>query len=896
MRRAWLWLRSVFLRARLDREMRDEMTQHIERAIARNIAGGMTPQNASRAAHREFGNVDVLHEHARDARGKRWLDAVKGDMRFAARHFRRTPLSTATMVLVLALGIGMNTVAFTTLQLFLVAPPAGVTRNESLAHLRGLQLSIDDAEFDIRRFAYPETQQYAAQSGVFSDVAVWTTATVTLHTANSAQPYAAGSVAYVSENYFDVLGVRFARGTFPRGSETATQLPAVINERLWRAVFDSASDVIGRSLRINDVVVTIAGVVPGRFAGVGDDGDANRVWLPLHGYDRLEKSSGALSSPDSALFWAAARLQPGVTHARATAAAKAVAVRASRERAQTSERSIASADVVPLRVANITPMMEEDVRLMTAGLSALAILILLVTCTNVSSLLTGMAVARRREIAVRLSLGAGRRRLIAQLLTECLFIAVLAAAVAAVVTGVLAHVVATRFPELLLEHPLGEELRLSWRSAAWTSGIALATTLLFGLSPALHATRLALADVLKDSVAGVSGSRSRLQRILVVAQVTLTQPLLVAVAATALLAVDDLRRMAQSDIDERLVMISFSPMWDRRGDDRTRLELELQRMQDRLSAVPGVAGVTTHMSPRGEFVAVHPDDRITPASAADRINATGFTAPPGALAVREIAIVRGRDFDPAEMDSTMRAVIIDDEFARRLFGGVDAVGRRLRVGRDSAWSAIVGIADAERARVAFSGTSKDSYVFMPRSSGVTTTTLTVRTRGPGADLMPALRTAAQGDAQLALGAVRTIAESKAKTRRMLTQVATIFSGAGMLALLLGAIGLYAIVVFAVNQRRREIGIRTALGATPRQVVGVFFLSGLRLSMLGLVLGLPLSIFGARMIMVNDIGDQLNYLVLASSIALGVLAIASLATWLPARRAAGVDPLQSLRSE
>jgi putative ABC transport system permease protein len=904
MRPLFLAFRSLFLRARLEREMRDEMQQHIDDATARNIARGMSPRDASHAAHREFGNVDYIRELGWDARGSRWIDSLTGDARFAFRHFRRTPLPTLTMVLVLALGIGANVVLFTVFHSLWTLPGPGIEHDDALVRIRGTEMAPREAGWYGRPMSYVEVAAYRAQQGTFADVAALATGTGRLSTVNAQAGPVTTGLNYITDNYFRLLRVRPMMGSAlpatPLTAGDASALSAVIAYATWQDLFDGEPDVIGRTLRVNDMPVTVVGVMPNEFRGTGQYAYMNQLWLPLAAYPLLEKSNAhAFASPDSALFGVVARLQPGVRRSEAMRVVKTIADRALSARTHAPDGAIGSADVVPLLSSNGSPRNDNEMKLAAAGFSALTLLVLLVTCTNVSSLLVGMAVARRREIAVRLSLGANRRRLIGQLLVESVILALMASIVALFAIWFGMRVIDARIPGALLS----ETLVYDWQATLFACGIALVTGVVFGLSPALHATRLAVADVLKDAGAALSSSRSLMHRALVVLQITLTQPLLVGVGAILLVVTDDIRRHRDSPIDHQLLVMSFDAfvagegIQDRAGD--------LERIRERLAAVPGVMGVTRQSSVTGSFVVVHPADRAHHNTADDTIPVRARSTMPGYLALNDVPLVRGRDFTIADVDSVPRTIIIEEGLARDLFGAEDPLGKRVLIRRDSTLKTIVGIVDADRAQLLQVG-NDDPQVFLPptrsgiRSDGRVIAfipTLLVRTRGPAAEMIPELRAVARATVpQLPLSRAITIEQQNADSRRERLEIASALSAGGFVALFLSAIGLYAVVAFAVNQRTREIGIRTALGARPLRVAGSFFLSGIRLSALGVLIGLPLSLIGLRFFASIVDLPPTSPAAVALIVCAGVLLIASIATWLPARRAAAVDPLTALRSE
>jgi predicted permease len=594
-------LRSVFLRRRLDREMREEMATHIALATSRFMARGMSEAEARTAAQREFGAFDFIQEEARDARGGRWLESLVADVRYALRQFRRNPLTTLSMIVVLVLGIGANVAAFSVLYAVLTQPPKGMVADDTLIRIRGT--AVSEGERETRYFAVPEVQAYERQQTLFEGVAAWLTEPVVLEPRASAEGVVSASAIFVDADYFDVLRVRPASGTLlgPADAAPAEAARVVIGHSMWQQYFGGSSDVVGRVLRVNDQLVEIAGVAPAGFAGAGPALRDRVIWLPLRTRTAIASAApGWMGSWEEAEFAAVARLGPEATGEQALAVVRTIAASMTQHYGE-SEWEQTAADVAPLLASNAqapTSTSEATILLVSAGV--IVLLILLITCTTVSTLLVGLGVARRREIAVRLSLGAGRLRIVRQLLTENALLALCACALALLVTLNGLRALASWESEV--------QFSLDWRVFTFAAASAVVTALLFGLSPALHATRLALADVLKDGAASVASSRSWLQRGLVVAQIALTQPLLAAVGGIMLLVIDEMGGgLAYTDA-ERLMDLDFGAVSGQSAEAQMAV---LEEVSDRLRELPGVEGVTYQHGGTWYFsVASHPADRV----------------------------------------------------------------------------------------------------------------------------------------------------------------------------------------------------------------------------------------------------------------------------------------------
>ena len=899
-----LRLRSVFRRARVEQELDDEIRDHIDRRVAADVARGVPREQARQEAMRAFGGIEQSKEACRDVRRVNVIEHTVQDLRFAARHFARAPIATATMIGIFALGIGFSTALFLFVRSFVSGPVPGIPRQESLVRIRGIDRTQPGRAIG-REFSYPEYREYAAQRTLFSDVAAWTSSDIVFDVGTREANPQSGAVTYVTGNYFQVLGLRPVLGAgLPvdaNDADPAPPLVAVISHVLWERHFERSPDVIGRAMKVNGVTVTIVGVAPRRFAGARTGGSQMRVWLPLSTRPQVQRTTSTLTSYDDARFGLAARLQPGVLAEDTGPTVEAIAARAS---LQATSGIAASTDVVPLLGNNYFPPSGADEGPSAGPVIALMfpVLVLLITCTNVSALLAGLGVARRREIAVRLALGAGRRRIVRQLVTETVMLAMAAGALGLFVIWLLLRLFDASIPDLAIE--------IDWRSIAFTFGLALVAGLLFGFSPALHATRLALQEALKDSAGVVVARRLRLQSWLVVAQIAFTQPALLGMGAVLLEMRSDLRELPAQPYADRLLEVRFNvnPRYGSLDDDR---EQTLVRLQERLAAVPGVDGVVRQENDDSFDVEVHPADTVAGLELASPQQVRGIAAPAGYFPLMGISFVRGRDFEAAER-SHDGAIVIGSGLARRLWGGADAIGRRLvSVGRNLRGIrtfTIVGVVDDATTGARDGERLPDDILnclalgAMGRASSCPRCTRPVtfssaRTVRPNPCCPRFAPRRSTKHRRCRSCAARTLAAVEASERRSVVTAISAAGGAGALALLLSAIGLYAVVAFAVGQRVREIGIRTALGAGSRQVVRLFVRRGLRLCLFGLVIGLALGIGGGRVISAVEGNEPpAGILGLSALVAVFVIGVALLASWIPARRAARIDPLEALRVE
>lgn len=884
-------------RGRADDDLRLEMEAHLEMEIEENLRRGMTPAEARRQALISAGGLAQAAESVREERVFPWVENLVADLRYATRHFGRTPLSTATMILVLALGIGTNVVLFTVLSSLATLPAPGIERDPSRVRIRGT-LTVDGvSNLQERLLSWPEVEEVAGRSDLFAEVAAYADESALVAIGDeSAEPIVARLI-YTTPGYFSLLDVQPTVGRVP-----AIRAPAaMISHALWQQRFGGAPDAIGRALRVNGFPLEIAGVAPPRFQGT-EGGEGATVWLPLAAYPVLqERSASVFSGDESGFLSVIGRLRPGVTARSATPVVAGIAeraVRAGQESGAMAGRASGSADVAPLLASNSRVTSADDMLVSATTSGALALLVLLITCTTVSALLVGLAVARRREIAVRLALGAPRRRLIRQLLTESVLLALVAAILGLLLTAAGIGFAATAVEDV--------QLVVDWRVGLATFAVAIVTGVVFGVSPALHATRVSVGEVLKGSSKSVAASRSRLQRAFVVAQIALTQPLLVGLGVVVATMVTS--GTATSPLADRIAEIELDA-WSATIPTAERAS-RIEAAVERVAAMPGVTAAMpmqagTHTAP----ISVHPDDRAA-GQGATVVEAQLTAAPDGYFEAFEIPIVLGRGFDADEyahpvLDPlrplAVDAAIVGSDLARRLWGEASPLGRRLVIGPSPAPGVepmvVVGVVrePAWLAGAAASQASGQVRVYVPYAS--MDTGVIARTAGPALPLLEAMRTAVTAEApRMPVARVQTMEQREAQQRGKILRAGGAAAGGGLLALLLSAIGLYAVVSFMVGQSTRDIGIRTALGAQSGQVVWLFFAGGLALSAVGLLLGLPLSMLATRQVAAVLRWPLARSPLLGLTIAVIVLLVASIAAWIPARRASSVDPMLCLRAE
>ncbi|HEY2853629.1 MAG TPA: ABC transporter permease [Gemmatimonadaceae bacterium] len=889
-------LRAVIARRAFERDLHDEMHDHLERVTERLIARGMTPADARLAARREFGNVAVLQEEARDARGARWVDALAGDVRFAFRYFARHRATTAIIIAVLALGTGANTLIFSMFQAEFRRPAPAVPDDDALSRIWAQERPSRNAKWKERGFTQPELATVGAQRRIFSAVVAYTEDDIILNPGDSTGARAVGA-QFVTPNYFTAIGVGLVAGQgFRQSADDTPDMTAVMSYAFAEQQYGNPSAAIGRRILVNEVPVHVVGVAPRRFQGALRKMNEPALWLPLSARADVAHTSRHWLT-DNASLSLIARLAPDASRAQGSALVRHVVTNAMPDSAA---RVGMARNAYVLAMNSFPPSDEANEEMLGAvAIVAIGVLILLVAWTNVSSLMVAAAVGRRHEIAVRLSLGASRTRLLRQLLTESTIVALVGSAVGLMLAWwELMYMMKTEID--------GVDLTPDLATFVFVLLMAVGTGMLFGLSPALHATRGAVAGALRDSGTGVA-IRSRLQRAFVVAQIALSQPLLVLLGTMISLVIAEYRPLS-TEMSTRVITVDVRPL--RTGAAAQRPEA-VDSLIPRITERPDVEAAVpeaTAFAIRGVYA---PDrlPNVKPDTAPTIVHVQG--AAPGWFALLDIPILLGRDVSLADTAAANYPVVIGSDFARAMWGDANPIGRKLASpsipgwDQDSVLMTVVGVSDATRraTRGTWNGglarSDVEYSVFTARGKQWRHDRILVRTRGPAIPVIPELQKFMRARApSLPVTSMRTLAQADEKDYRDTLEISAFAGAGGALALLLASLGLYGVVSLAVRQRTREIGIRIAVGADPRRVARMFLVSGVRASLVALAIGLPLSVAGLKIGMSQGlvIAPQTNPYLIGVVIAFILVAVASAATWVPARRAASIDPARTLRVE
>jgi predicted permease len=864
--------------------MDDELRQHLERQIEDNLRRGMPPEQARRAALVSFGNLDAVKEDCRDSWGVRFLETLAQDVRYGIRGLRRNPGFSAVVVATLGLGIGANTAIFSVVRGVLLRPlPYADGERLVAVRLPDARSGNPDLGFAIRELA-DLREQGADLEGL-----------VEYHSMNftlfgGAEPERV-QTGVVSAEFFDVLGVRPLLGrTFRPGEDAAGSDPVlVLSHEYWQRSLGGDPGVVGRKFQMNDRVHTVVGVLP-PLPGYPDGSD---VFMPASACPFRTQPS-VLENRKVRLVSAFARVKAGRAPRQAEADLQAVLQRLKQ---QHPDAYPAGFDA---RVA-MTPIRDELVRAARPTLVVLlatVALILLIACANVANLTLARLADRGREIAIRSALGAGRRRILRQLLTESTLLAlgggVLGLGMAYGARGLLVGF-AARFT------PRAGEIQIDNTVLAFTLVLSLLTGVLFGTLPALPHRETARVAAGESGRTTAGPGRQRLRAWLAVSQLALSFMLLIG-AALMLRSFTKLRSVDAGFRSDNVLTAGIDLNWSAYRTPERRIDLErtfafLRELHARVSALPGVIAVASGWTfPLNRAFRNEGTFRIEGRTADAPASAEGQGVSPGYFEVLGTPLLRGRFFTEDDRGGAPPVVIVSRSLARRHWGGSDPLGQRLTFDEGQTWLTIVGVVGDIR-HSSLDQEPKD-YLYVPflQSPGYSST-LFVRTLGDPLGLTRQVRQITHAlDPQAAIVGVRTLEQIRHESLaspRLTTQLLGLFAA---LALTITAAGLWGVIGYSVSQRTQEIGVRMALGAAPAQVLRMVLGQGLRAVSFGLGLGLVGALALARLVSGLLFGvEPTDPLCFAGSAAVLVL-VAVAACLAPARRAVAIDPMVALRAE
>ena len=874
---------------------RDEREQDIEREIRGHLEleaedhreAGLTPENATYAARRAFGNRALVSEDTRAVWGTPSLDALVQDLRYAIRTMRRAPGFAAIAVGSSALGIGACSLIFAILN-FAVLRPLPVDEPGKLLSVSEVDRRTGQAGGSL---SYPDFRDMR-QARAFEGLAA----------SDPLLPASIGSQgdpqrqwgALVTANYFAVVKPGFAagRGFDPSRDDTPGEPRVVVlSHDLWRTRFGSDPGIVGRSISINKRAATVIGVTEAGFQGT-DVGIVAEFWIPFSMIDEIGPRSGAIST-NRTRYWlgAVARLRAGVDVHAARAELGVMAGTLNTTFGRDESRSFHLE-----QAGQINPELRRTALTFFWLFLGATFLVLLTACANVANLLLGRAAARRREIAARMALGASRGRLLRQLLTESLVLSLLGGAGGWIIAAYGASL--TRLVRVPFAWPLDLSIPLDYRVLIFCLGLSLVTGIVFGLVPALRATRPDLVTDLKADARGIGGgNRFGLRNGLVVAQMAICTLLLLC-TGLFLRSLQTARGIDVGLSNRNMLMLAFEPAMDHRPDPQAR-----QLLRDILDRAHAVAGVESATLTTGVPLTLIIDNSrfIAEERAADpkspRVRTDIYGVGPRFFETMGTALLAG-DVVRFDQGATGGIAIVNDAFAREAFPNQTPLGRRF-VG-DGKRLEIVGVVATAKSRTI--GEDPRPSIYLPLLNDYSAevrrrVTLVVKTRDAAATYAGPIRDAIRrADPSLAVFDVRTM-ESHLHDALLVPRLAGWLSAiAGCIGLAIATIGVYGVISFAVARRHREIGIRLAVGARPRTVLMMILKQGLTLALigtgLGFLAGLGATRFAASLLYGVNPTDPLTFVAVPSFL----MAVALVACLLPARAAARLDPVEVLRSE
>ena len=805
----------------------------------------------------------------------RWIDEIWRDVRYGLRQIRRTPAFSAIAIATLALGIGVNTAMFSAVDAVLIRPLP-------YADAGRLVMIWDDATRtggEAKFFSTPpEWNEWRRQNAVFTDIAATQPADASLSGAGDPEELPARRV---TGNFWSVLGVKPLAGrVFTEDEDVRGARVVVISHGLWQRRFGASPDAIGRTMTLNDTSYEVIGVMPRDFYFMpARDID---VWMPT------SFSQGMLRNWGWHDVHCVARLKPGVTVRQANDAMAALSLRISAEY------------VKPARAAVVSPLREELAGKTSTSLIVLlaaAAVVLLIACLNLANLLLARGTARRREVAVRSALGAGRGRLIRQFLVESLVLAAIGA-----VAGLALSIPVMRFLETMVPPTMAAvDLTLDVRVLAASVVIAIAAAVLFGLAPAILGSRFALQDALRDGGRGTAGARShRFQHSLIVAETALA----VVLVTTGGLLLQTFQHLRQLDLGIRseklLTMVTPLFRYQEFGQRVAYVETQIERIR----TIPGVVSVgaisrvplTVHDQSTFYRLTGQSNEQTREQVALSRVVTRDYFATVGA-SLRE-----GRFFDASDRRSDAPSAIVNESFADRHFAGVSPLGARLQFGNRGAkgyWYTIVGVVKEIRDRGVTEELQPAIYRVHEQSDQTRDmpSGIVIRTTLEPASMIAAIREAIWSvDRNQPIARVQTIDEIVTRQLSVPSQNTVLLGAFAMLALLLASIGLYGVLSYAVTQRTNEIGVRMALGASARDILVSVSSRGVTLTLTGLAIGLILSVLVARAMQTLFYDFPPDYMSAAVVASLALVGVAAVACFVPARRASRIDPVIALQQE
>lgn len=871
---------AALLSHRVDEHEFDyEMREHLELLTERYIRQGFTSAEARAAARRQFGGATGLKEQMHEQRTLAWLANILQDACYALRQLRKAPVFCFTAVSTLALGIGVNTTIFSVVYAVMVRP---------LPFRNAQQLTVVWEQNPHRGWYHnivsaANFNDWNKQNHVFSDMAL-IDPFITFNLTGSGAP-AVVTAARVTPNFFSLLGLQpfLGRSFLPDEGHPGSARVVILGHSLWVNRYGGDRAIIGKHISLNSESYTVIGVLPAGFEGIlTRDSEGAQIWV-----SGLDRSAPGRTDHN---FIAIARLRNGVTLQKGQAEMNTIAARLEKQYPNNKGWGVGLVSLHDELVANSRPAL-------LALLAAVA-LVLLIACANVANLLLARGIARFRELALRIALGASRGRLVAQLLTESFVLSLFGAAAglcfAAIGTKALIGIAPIETPGI-------ETASLQTPGVLYAAGIVCLITILFGLVPALAASSLDLSSGLRETGRGSTvGTRTgHFRKLLVAAEFSIA--LVLAVSAGLMIKTLFYMHHIELGFKPDHVLTLRVPLNDVTYNEKQQTEL-YRRLLARLTAMPGVESASISRgipffgwAGQGFVTGERPNP-----GPADMPDANVLAVAPEYFKLLRIPLKRGRLFTEHDTDPAPRVAIVNEALAGKEWPRQDPIGKQLKVAwTDAPWMTVIGVTgnvrtegpEADFLPEIYTAYTQHPWYLTPRN-------VLIRTKAVNPlSIVPEVQGAIHKiDSEQPIADVRTldaVVSQPLAVRNFLTYLLVTFAS---LALLLASIGVYGVISYAVAQRLREMGIRIALGATRNDVLSLVLKDGLRLGMVGIVIGILGSVAVTRMLTSQLYGVSATDPWTFALVALLLAMVAASAAYLPARRAAAVDPIEVLREE
>jgi predicted permease len=896
---------SLRLEGAAESDLADELAQHLEDRYGEYVSGGEGEEDAYRKALSELDDLYPLRLGSRkiqlparydtvpagDARPGNFMGDLWRDLRYAGRTMRKSPLFVLFVVLTLALGIGANTTVFTVINT-LILNPLPVADSAGLASVGAAKAGSPSKSTVPLSMSYADLKDYQARNQVFRSLAGYTSPRGVTWQAH------ASSVGMFSElvtsNYFSTLGLSPVRGRFFAPDEDrapGAHAVAVMNYGTWQGRFGGANDIVGKTLRLNNIVFTVIGIAPPHFIGVnavfGPD-----LWIPAAMVEHLlpNEMRNALTDRGKAVFLGVGRLKPAATRAQAQANLATIATDLAREYPTTNEGYTAT--VRPIRDAVFASANGSSTPILfaSAGLLIVVGIVLLIACSNVANLLMARSATRQQEMAIRLAIGASRRRLVRQLLTESVLLGLLSGVMGLLIGYVGLHLLFGALPSSA--NFIAPKLDVT--VFVFALFISLMTGFLFGTIPAFKASRASVAETLKEEARTTGRSRKRvtLANALLVGQVAFSFLLLV----TAALFLRSIGRAYDIDPGFQTAHLAvFMTNPGQAGYGKSQARAFYKNVRERVAALPDVESVSwaSNLPLWGRTVNGLQLEGRQQRSQADKITTIVNTVDRNYFEASGVTIDSGREFTNLDQENSTPVAIVNEKMAHDYWPRGEALGKRIQLPGEKQMRQIVGV--ARTANYSSWAEPPQLCVYVPLEQNYSDgMTLYVHSKGdPQQVLLPVQHEIHVVGSQILISmrTGREIIDGGLFQAKLGVALLTVF---GLLALGLASIGLYGILAYSVNQRKREIGLRMALGAAQASVLRLILKQGMSLVLMGVLIGFAAALLAGRLLGRMLYGIRASDPTSVAGAALVLIAVALLACYLPARWASRVDPLVALR--